>query len=464
MQGLAPEIRAMARLAAPLALAQLAQIAMGTTDTILLGSLGRDALAAGGLGANLYFTLMVVVAGGLSALGILVAHARGAADEARIGRILRGGFLLALVAALPPMLLLSQAEPILLTIGEPAPLAHAIGEYDRVLLFAFPASLLMAAQRAFLAAVGRPGMVMTVALVAVGVNGVLNYGLIHGAWGLPRLGYIGSCTATLITLWAMAAAIGLEMRCVRALDAYRLWGAVDWKAVIELSRLGWPIAVTIGIEIFLFSFSALIIGRFGATPLAAHQIAITVASTTFMVPLAIAQAANVRVGFYMGAEAPRAARRAALAAFLLGVGFMSLTAAALLTLPAEIAALYISAGDPNRVAVTGLAVQLLTIAAVFQIFDGVQTIAAGALRGLKDTLIPALAAGIGYWAIGFTIAWVLGIRMGMGAPGIWWGLAAGLASVAILLSARFWKLSGRMIGTTESGRQFSRTGTLPAAR
>ncbi len=443
------EAGALIRLAAPIALAQLAQVAMGATDTVLLGSLGRDALAAGGLGANLFMTLMVVVSGGLIAVSILVAHARGAGNSARIALVLRGGFILALLAAIPPMLLLSAAEPILIRFGEPAALAHAVARYDRILMFAMPASLMMATQRGFLAAMGRPWMVMAVALVAVVINGLLNYGLIHGAWGLPRMGYIGSCTATLMTLWGMTAAIGLEMRAVRALRAFRLFGPVDLRILRELAVLGAPIAFTIAAEILLFSLAALLIGLFGPTPLAAHQISISIASITFMVPLAVSQAANVRVGFHMGAAAPAAARRAGFMALALGVGFMSMTAAMLITIPATIAGLYITAADPTRDEVIALAVRLLTIAALFQVFDGAQTIAAGALRGLKDTRLPAIAAAIGYWGIGFTIAWLLGIRLGLGAAGIWWGLAAGLFAVAILLSARFWRLSRQMVLVAE---------------
>ncbi len=445
----------MIRLAAPLALAQLAQIAMGTTDTILLGSLGHAALAAGGLGANLFFTLMIVVSGGLISVSILVSHARGADQPGRIAFALRGGFLLALLSAIPPMLLLSRAEPILLLIGEPAPLAHAIARYVGVLLFAMPASLLMATQRAFLAAMGRPYLVMAVALVAVVVNGLLNYGLIHGAWGLPRLGYIGSCTATLITLWAMTAAIGLEMRCTPALRRFGLRGPIDWRVVRELATLGWPISLITAVEILLFTVAALIIGMFGATELAAHQISMSFAALTFMIPLAISQAVNVRVGYHMGARSPRAARLSAIVGFLLGIGFMSLSAVAMLTLPATIAGLYITRGDPSRGEVIGLAVRLLAIAAAFQVFDGAQTIAAGALRGLKDTRIPVLIASFGYWAIGFVVAWALGVRLGLGVVGIWWGLAAGLASVAILLSLRFWRLSGQLIRAAEAPAVFS---------
>ena len=439
------EIVATIKLAAPLALAQLAQIAMGATDTVLLGTLGRDALAAGGLGANLFFTLMIVAAGGLISVSILVAHARGAEENHRIGSILRGGFLLALLASIPPMLLLWNSHPLLLMIGEPPALADAIAHYDRVLLFAMPASLLMATQRSFLAAMGRPYMVMAVALVAVVVNGLLNYGLIHGAWGLPRLGYIGSCTATLFTLWAMMLAIGLEMRFTAVLKPFRLFGQIDWHTIVELMRLGWPIALISALEIMLFSTAAMLIGRFGATQLAAHQISIGIASVTFMVPLAISQAVNVRVGFYAGQQAPRAARRAGLAAFALGIGFMGAMAAILLTIPDVIAGFYISGADPTRGEVIALAVRLLTVAAFFQVFDGAQTISAGALRGLKDTSVPAAAASFGYWGIGFTTAWYFGVHQGYGALGIWWGLAASLAAVAVLLSVRFIWLSDRLI-------------------
>jgi MATE family multidrug resistance protein len=433
------------KLAAPLAAAQLAQVAMGATDTVMLGGLGRDALAAGGLGSNLYFTLMLVIAGGLTSVSILVSHARGAGQPARIGVALRGGVVLALLSAIPAMLALGSVTPMLTAIGEPGPLAAAIGRYDRVLLWAMPASLILATQRGYLAAMGRPWVVMTVAVGAVGVNGFLNYGLIHGAFGFPLLGYVGSATATLITLWGMMSVIALAIRFTPALAPHRLLGRIDWRAVREMAALGWPIAFTMAVETLLFTVTSLIVGFFGATPLAAHQIALSIASVTFMVPLSAAQAANVRVGFYLGAGSPRAARQAGVAAFLLGVGFMGVAATVLWTKPELIAGLYIAPGAAGRAEVIALSGRLLTVAAFFQVFDGAQTIAAGALRGVKDTRVPAAAATIGYWGVGFTTAWLLGVRAGMGAVGIWWGLASGIAAVAVLLSLRFWLLTGRMI-------------------
>jgi MATE family multidrug resistance protein len=249
----------------------------------------------------------------------------------------------------------------------------------------------------------------------------------------------------------MMFAIAIEMRAVRALRAFRLFGAIDWKILWELTVLGAPIAFIMAAEILLFGVAGVIIGLFGPTALAAHQISMSIASVTFMVPLAVSQAANVRVGFHMGADAPIAARRSGIVSFTLGVGFMTTMAATLVTMPAMIASLYITEGDPTRTEVIALAVRLLRIAALFQVFDGAQTIAAGALRGLKDTRVPAMAAAFGYWAIGFTIAWILGVRLGMGVLGVWWGFACGLATVAILLTSRFWLLSGRLI--TLSARQ-----------
>jgi MATE family multidrug resistance protein len=243
----------------------------------------------------------------------------------------------------------------------------------------------------------------------------------------------------------MTAAVGLEIRFSRALKLFRLFGPINWTILRELTVLGAPIAFIMAAEILLFTVSSVMIGLFGATELAAHQIALSIASVTFMVPLAVSQAANVRVGFHMGGRAPRTARRAGVIAFLLGAGFMGAMGAALTMFPAAIAGLYITTGDPARDGVIRLAARLLRVAALFQVFDGAQTIAAGALRGLKDTRVPAIAAAFGYWAVGFGVSWFLGLYLHLGAVGVWWGFASGLATVAILLSARFWLLSGHLI-------------------
>lgn len=445
------ELRATLRLAAPLALAQLAQMGMGLTDTILLGALGRDALAAGGLGAGLFFTVSAVLQGLVFGVGILVAHARGAETYDKIPAVLRGGFVVATLVALPLMIVLWNIEQILLAVGEPQQLAHDVQRYVRILLFATPASLWLAVQRSYLAAMGRTRLVMTVAMVALVVNGVLNYALIHGKFGLPEMGLLGSCTATVIAVWGMMLATAAGMRRTRhSTGEPRTKPApVDWKIVRELLHLGWPISITLGVEVLLFLVGALMMGVISTTALAAHQVALNIASLTFMVPLGIAQAANVRVGFHMGARSPYAARRAGFAAFALGVSFMALMGVVMITAPHQIAALFnLDAAKPADAEVIAVVVQLLMICALFQIFDGAQTIAAGALRGLKDTRVPAMLAGFSYWGVGFPIAWSLGFPLGWGATGIWWGLALGLATAAIVLNTRFWRLSSRLVAAT----------------
>ncbi len=433
-----PELRATFQLAAPLALAQLAQIGMGLTDTVMLGALGRDALAAGGLGSATYFTLVVVLQGLVASVGILVAHARGAGDDAKIPALLRGGFVLAALTAAPLMLLLWNLGPFLVLIGEPERLTHDVMGYIRILLFAAPAHMWLGVQRSYLSAMDKPRVVMGVAIAALIANGVMNYVLIHGKFGLPEMGFRGSATASLIAIWGMMVAI---MACMRRVQSWRGPSPIDWKVVRDLVALGWPIAVTMGVEIVFFLVGAFMMGVLGVTSVAAHQVAISIASTTFMVPLAVGQAANVRVGFHMGAGDVHAARRSATAAFVLGVGFMAAAAVVILAAPYQLALLFgLDANNSSDAEVIALVMRLLVISAFFQVFDGAQTIAAGALRGLKDTRVPALLAGLSYWAVGFPIAWTLGFSMGWGPTGVWWGLALGLAAAAVVLNVRFWRL------------------------
>ena len=438
------ELGATLRMAAPLAAAQLAQMGIGLTDTVLLGTLGRDALAAGGLGASIFFTATAVIQGGIAGIGILVAHARGAQTPERIAPILRSGFLLAALAAAPLMLLLWWVEPFLLYIGEPAELARDAAAYDSILFWATPATMWLATQRTYLAAMGYPNLVMAVASGALIINGFLTYGLIHGVWGLPEMGFRGSALASTLTLWGMLGVTAISIHLVPMLRLHRLRGPIEWQVVRELFHLGWPIAATWGVEIILFMVAALMMGMMGNTAMAAHQVTISIASATFMIPLACAQTANVRVSYFMGANEPVASRQAALAAFLIGVGFMTLAATALFLIPRQITLLFnLNPASPPDAEVIALVVQLLTICAFFQVFDGAQTIAAGALRGYKDTRIPMMLATLCYWGIGFPTAWTLGFPLAYGPTGIWWGLALGLAMAAVLLGTRFHFLSRR---------------------
>jgi MATE family multidrug resistance protein len=426
------------RLAIPLAGAQLAQMAMAVTDTVLLGSLGGDALAAGGLGANLYFTTTILFQGVLTSVGVLVAHARGAGHPERIPGIYRTGQLLAVALAVLAFALLSCAAPILRALGEPPALSDAVGRYEDVLRWGVPASLMgLGVMRSFLPAINHPRIIFYVTLSAVGINGLLNYGLIHGAWGLPALGYLGSATATAITVWGTGVALTAAPYVNPRLRGFVRGSRVSGAVLREMLRLGWPTAVTFGVELGVFLATGLVMGLLGTAALAAHQMALNIAATTFMVPLAIAQAANVRVGLWMGARRLPEARRAGFVAIGIAASFMTVTAIALITLPRTIVGLYLDVLDPRNAETVRLAVVLLGLAGIFQIVDGIQVVASGCLRSLKDTRIPMLIATFGYWGIGFAAGYVLAFRLDFGAPGLWIGLAIGLATVSTLLTLRF---------------------------
>jgi MATE family multidrug resistance protein len=446
------ELRTTLKLSAPLAMAQIAQVGMGVTDTVLLGALGGDAIAAGGLGSAMYFMSIMILQSVAASAGITIAHARGAEAMRRIAPNLRAGFVLATLALIPGMALLWNIEPLLVLIGQPPELAKAVSDYDRILFLGAPALMWLTTFRVYLASMNHPRMVMIVALGGLIMNGLLNYGLIHGAWGLPEMGFLGSATATAITVWVMLIVTYAWIKGTGALGEHVKRGPVEWPLVRELFRLGWPIAMTVAVEALLFTAGALMMGNISVTALAAHQITINVASMTFMVPLSIGQAANVRVGYHMGAGAPLMARQAGLAALTLGIGFMCFSALVMFTLPHEIALLFsLRPDDPKDAEVIALVVPLLMISAFFQIFDGAQTVAVGALRGLKDTRTPMILAGIGYWVIGFPVAWIMAFNMGIGPTGVWWGLAIGLLVAAVVLNVRFLRRTKQLIVEHRAG-------------
>ncbi len=432
------------RLATPLAIAQLAQMAMGVTDTVLLGTIGSEAVAAGGLAASLFFTAVILMQGVLTSVSILVAQARGAGRGAEAPRFYWTGFLLCLLLILPPFLLFSAAEPLLLAIGEPARLAADFGAYLGVLRWGTPGALIgLGLMRAFLPAIDRGWMLQWVALGAAVANGFLCYGLIHGAWGLPALGLTGSALSSVIVLWAAAGALLLLVHRRPTVRPAVQWRRPQLDVLIAMLRLGLPVSAAFAVEAGLFLAIGLLIGLLGPAALAAQQVALSVLSVAFMVPLAIAQAANVRVGHYAGASDRRGARRAGLVAIGLGAAFEAGAAAALLLIPGAIVGFYLDPAAPADADAFAIATGLIGIAVAFQVADGVQCVAAGALRGLGDTRIPFLIAAFGYWGLGFPAAWWLTIRAGWGAAGSWWGLAVSLTVVALLLTWRFLRQSGR---------------------
>jgi multidrug resistance protein, MATE family len=443
--GIRAEVRATLALAAPLAAANLAQMAMGVTNTLMVGRLGAMPLAAAGLGGMFYFTVGVMLQGILFAVAPLAAHALGAGDRGAAGRIASAGWVLSVMFALPFVATLTSLDRLLQALGYDAALAAEIGRYLRALAWGAPAFLGFGVLRSLLAAMSRTRPVMAVLLVCVASNALLNWSLIFGHLGAPALGVAGSGYASSINQWLMLAGLALCTRMVPRLAGLRVLRrafAASGTEIGNILRLGLPIGVSRGMEVGVFLAAGILMGLLGAAALGAHQLILNCASVSFMVPLGLGQAATVRVAYQLGAGRVFAARRAGFVALALGVGFMAAAAVVLWAFPLTIIGAYINVADPANHQTVQIARRLIVIAALFQVFDGMQVIAVGALRGYRDTVVPMLLAAFGYWGAGFAGGWLLAFPLGYGAIGLWWGLAFGLAVVAVLLTLRLHLIAG----------------------
>ena len=450
------EVRATVAVAGPLAAANLAQMAMGFTNTVMVGSLGSAALAAAGLGASLYFTVALVCSGILTAVAPLAAHAIGAGDNHRAGRVAGAGLVLAALLAVPVVAVLLAANRLLVVLGYEPALAAEIGRFLGAIAWAAPGFLGFAVLRSFLVAASHSRTVMIALILGIPMNAGLNWILIFGHLGAPGLGIAGSGCATAIIQWLMFTGLGIYALAAPSLAEYRMRPSLrGWNEIGRILRLGLPIGGILGLEIGVFATTGILIGLLGADALGAHQLVMNCISVVFMVPLGIAQAATVRVAVALGSRAPVAARRAGIVALALGVAYMAIMAGVLLAAPRAIAKIYVDIDAPANRGLVVIALYLLAIAALFQIFDGVQAIAAGALRGYRDTAVPLLIAVVGYWGIGFTGGWLLAFPAGCGPIGLWSGLAIGLAAVALMLTLRLHFCAG-------SSALHKRLGAAPA--
>ena len=450
------EVRATVAVAGPLAAANLAQMAMGFTNTVMVGSLGSAALAAAGLGASLYFTVALVCSGILTAVAPLAAHAIGAGDNHRAGRVAGAGLVLAALLAVPVVAVLLAANRLLVVLGYEPALAAEIGRFLGAIAWAAPGFLGFAVLRSFLVAASHSRTVMIALILGIPMNAGLNWILIFGHLGAPALGIAGSGCATAIIQWLMFTGLGIYALAAPSLAEYRMRPSLrGWNEIGRILRLGLPIGGILGLEIGVFATTGILIGLLGADALGAHQLVMNCISVVFMVPLGIAQAATVRVAVALGSRAPAAARRAGIVALALGVAYMAIMAGVLLAAPRAIAKIYVDIDAPANRGLVVIALYLLAIAALFQIFDGVQAIAAGALRGYRDTAVPLLIAVVGYWGIGFTGGWLLAFPAGCGPIGLWSGLAIGLAAVALMLTLRLHFCAG-------SSALHKRLGAAPA--
>ena len=426
----------------PLVLTNVAQTAMTTTDVIMMGHLGPQELAAGALGANLYLAVLIFGIGVMGAVAPMLSIELGANRHAvrEIRRTVRQGFWAAATLVGPMWLCLWQGEALLAGMGQDAGLARAAGGYLQTLQWSLLPFFLYLVLRGFIAALQRPFWGFAVVLLAVGFNALANWCLMFGALGFPALGLPGSGLATTLSSSLMFGGLALVVSLDRRFRRFRLFGRVwvaDWPRYRAFWRLGLPIGATLAFEVAVFSGAALLMGLIGPAELAAHAIAIQIASLTFMVPLGIGQAATVRVGRAFGAGDRDGVARAGAVAIALALGFMAATALVMLLAPQVLVRPFLDAANPGAAAVAELAITFLLWAAVFQIADGGQVIGSCILRGLGDARVPMIFAGLGYWAIGLPLAAGLGFLTPLAGAGIWVGLAIALGIVAVLMLRRW---------------------------
>jgi len=439
------EIRATLALAVPLAATNLLQMLIHAVDVIFIARLGDTPLAASSLAIAIFGLTVWAMTGLVGACAPLIAAERGRRLHSvrDIRRSVRMGMWVAVAFGLVGMGIAFAGEWLLLLSGQQPPIAAMAGDFLFVLAFAMIPMVLAGVFRIFVAALGKPGYATAITLLALGTNVLGNWALVFGNLGMPALGLTGSALSSVITSIAMLAAYVVVITRDRTLRRYRIfgrWWRPEWARLKEIMVIGTPIALTVLAEAGLFSGAALLMGRFGETELAAHTLALNLAALAFQIPFGTAQAATIRVGYHHGAGDRVAAGRAGWVALVIGTGFMSTTALAMLLIPTTLLRVYIDPDAPANAALVAFALQYLMWAAIFQLADGVQAVGAGALRGLQDTRVPMWIAIFSYWVPGFGLAIGLGFYTPLEGTGVWMGLATGLFFAGAFL---LWRWSRR---------------------
>ncbi|MDE3188923.1 MAG: MATE family efflux transporter [Acidobacteriota bacterium] len=440
-----PELRAMIALAVPVVLSELGWMAQSVVDTIMVGGLGPAAIGAVALGNAVYYTPSLFGIGLLLGLDTTVAQAYGRRDHDECHRWLAQGVYLACIATLPIMLLVAAASFGFAHFGITPVVAVPAGGYLRILNWGTLPLLLYGGTRRYLQGVGQVRVITVTYVLANLLNWFGNWVLIYGKWGFPALGVNGSAISTCIARVSMAAALlGFAWRYERKRGhpLFRHWAGPSFEKLVQLVRLGAPAAGQILLEVGAWNMATLSAGWLTPVALATHQIAVNYASVTYMVPLGISAAAAVSVGHAVGADDPARARRAGWLALGLGTVFMLLAAVVFLVAPGPLIALYTR--DPQVMAVGP---GLLWVAAAFQIFDGIQTVCTGALRGLGETRAPMVANFVGYWVLGLPLGLTLCFVLRWGIYGMWIGLTLALIVIAVTLLVRWRRDSARLLAS-----------------
>jgi MATE family multidrug resistance protein len=427
----------------PLIGSHLAQMALHVTDTVMVGWYGVVPLAAVVLGASSFFIVFVVGSGFAKAVMPMVATAMGQGDEVQVRRDTRMGLWLSIGYGVVMFPVFWWSKAILLALGQQPDVASIAQDYLRIAGFGLVPALCVTVLQSYLAALHRTQVVLWVTLVAVAVNIAVNWVLIFGNWGFPELGARGAAIATLtvqvLSLLILSLYAGL-LPDLRRFHLFQRFWRPDWHAMGLVFRLGVPIGLTGLAEGGMFQASALMMGWIGTVELAAHGIALEVAALTFMMHVGLSSSATIRIARFDGAGDRTALRQAAKVAVVLSFAVAMASVVLFLAVPGAIVSLFLDMSKPESAAILAYGTVLLVVAAVFQLGDGMQVMALGLLRGVKDTRVPLLLAAVSYWLIGIPCSYVLAFPLGYGGVGLWLGLVVGLACASGSLMWRFWRL------------------------
>ncbi len=435
-----------ALLGAPLIGAQIAQLAINTTDVLIISQLGTAELAAIVLASQFFFTIFILGSGFSTAAIPLATHALAVGDERGVRRAIRMGMWASLAFSILCIPLFLYSEPILLALGQKPDVAAFAASYLHIAGFGIIPALQFMVLRSFLSALKRAGIILYVTVAVLVLNAVFAYAFVLGHFGMPAFGmHAAAYVAAGVNLFGFVAAVVYIER-VPMLAAYglftRFWRP-DWQALGEVVRLGIPVGLMVLAEVSLFTVASLMMGWIGTVELAAHGIALQFASMSFMVPLGLAQAATVRVGLAAGAGKRVDVMRAGGAAVLLATGFALASCILFIVERESLARLFVDPASSNAAELIATAGPFIIVAGAFQLFDGLQAIGAGLARGLKDSTVPMVLAIASYWGIGFTSAYLLAFPLGFGGIGIWYGFMLGLAAASVALNGRFYYLASR---------------------
>ncbi|HEY7806491.1 MAG TPA: MATE family efflux transporter [Croceibacterium sp.] len=441
-EGWRGEIVATLALAWPLVAANLAQMLVYGVDVIFVARLGAESLAAASLAVSMFGIVVWSLSGMSGMVSALIAAELGRRRHAvrEVRRSARMGLWVAIASGLVAMVPMHFGYAIMLATGQEPALAERSGAFLAVLKWAMVPMLVANVLRNFVSALGRPIFATAITFLAIGVAVLGNYAFVFGHFGAPALGLYGSPLSTVLTTVFFVAAYVVAIASDRRLRRYRVfgnWWRPEWTRFWELLRKGAPVTLQIVAEAGLFGGAAFLMGRFGPEQLAGHTIALNLAALAFQVPMGMAQAATIRVGYFYGARDPAGVARAGWTAIAIGGGFMMITACLMLFAPRLLIRLYLDPSAPQNALLVAFALRYMVVAAAFQLFDGIQVVCGGSLRGLQDTRVPMLLALFGYWVPGFGTAIVLGFFTPLQGTGVWIGFAVGLFVVAALLLRRW---------------------------